>query len=411
MKSMKMARAVFGSVLLLALVIPAAGFAKPIAAFLFPLSGPFSAMGTDMRNGSELALEEVNASGGVLGKKAEVVVGDDEFKAPIAMRKYKEMVEGAGVRVIGGTLSGGIAVAVNEWACKNKVLYMSFCHSSLPLGKERCGYGVMTGLIPYQSGVATAKYAFKNLGKTWMMVTQDYRFGHDELAAWLTVSEKMGGKFLGNIYSPLGQVDYSAHIPKIAATNPDILVINVYGQSMDAIIKQLGEAGLTTQKMKFVIPKSHLYSIKAAGSFYNENFYGGHGFYWTLQEKYPQARKFVEAYAKKHGVPPSQDSELGYTGTRALFQAMGKAGTTTDVDKLISTLKGFKVNSAKGTEEIRACDQVRLSSWIIVRGLGAKAKDWNFGEVVAEIPWQETMETCENNINDVPFGQVKLPGK
>jgi branched-chain amino acid transport system substrate-binding protein len=81
------------------------------------------------------------------------------------------------------------------------------------------------------------------------------------------------------------------------------------------------------------------------------------------------------------------------------------------VDKLISTLKGFKVNSAKGTEEIRACDQVRLSSWIIVRGLGAKAKDWNFGEVVAEIPWQETMETCENNINDVPFGQVKLPGK
>jgi branched-chain amino acid transport system substrate-binding protein len=396
---------------LLIFMLPVAAPAKPIAAFLFPLSGPFSAMGTDMRNGSEVALQEINATGGVLGKPAEVVVGDDEFKAPIAIRKYKEMVDGAGIKVIGGTLSGGIAVAVNEWACKNKVLYMSFCHSSLPLGRERCGYGVMTGLIPYQSGVATAKYSFQNLGKTWMMVTQDYRFGHDELAAWLTTSEKMGGKFLGNIYSPLGQVDYSAHIPKIAATNPDILVINVYGQSMDAIIKQLGEAGLTNKKMKFVIPKSHLYSIKAAGAFYNENFYGGHGFYWTLQDKFPKAKKFVEAYGKKHGMPPSQDAELGYTGTLTLFEAMNKAGTTSDVDKLIATLKGFKVNSVKGPEEIRACDQVRVSSWIIVRGIGAKASGWNFGEVVAEIPGQETMESCENNIKDVPYGMVKLPGK
>jgi branched-chain amino acid transport system substrate-binding protein len=408
---MKKACWVIVSIFLLIFMISAVASAKPIAAFLFPLSGPFSAMGTDMRNGSELAIEEFNTKGGILGKPAEVVIGDDELKAPVAIRKYKEMVDGAGVKIIGGTLGGGVAVAVNDWACKNKVLYMSFCHSSLPLGKERCGYGVMTGLIPYQSGVATAKYAFQNLGKTWMMVTQDYRFGTDELAAWLTVSEKMGGKFLGNIYSPLGQVDYSAHIPKIAATNPDILVINVYGQSMDGIIKQLAEAGLTTKKMKFVIPKSHLYSIKAAGAFYNENFYGGHGFYWTLQDKYPKAKWFVETYEKKHGIVPSQDAELGYTGTLALFEAMNKAGTTTDVDKLIATLKGFKVNSVKGTEEIRACDQVRLSSWIIVRGIGAKASGRNFGEVVAEIPWQETMESCENNIKDIPYGNVKLPGK
>jgi branched-chain amino acid transport system substrate-binding protein len=162
--------------------------AKPIAALLFPLSGPFSAMGTDMKQGSELALEEINAKGGVLGQKAEVVMGDDEFKAPVAMRKFKEMVDGQGIKAIGGTLSGGMAVAINEWACKNKVLYMSFCHSSIPLGKEQCGYGFVSGMIPYQTGVATAKYAFKNLGKSWMIVTQDYRFGTDELSAWMVTN-------------------------------------------------------------------------------------------------------------------------------------------------------------------------------------------------------------------------------
>lgn len=385
--------------------------AKPIAALLFPLSGPFSAMGTDMKQGSELALEEINAKGGVLGQKAEVVMGDDEFKAPVAIRKYKEMVDGQGIKVIGGTLSGAISVAVNEWACKNKVLYMAFCHTSIPLGKEQCGYGFVSGMIPYQTGVATATYAFQNLGKSWMIVTQDYRFGHDELAAWLTTSEKKGGKFLGNIYSPLGQVDYSAHIPKIAATNPEILVINVYGQSMDALIKQLTEAGLTTKKMKFVIPKSHLYTIKAAGAAYNENFYGGHEYYWTLQDKFPKAKKFVETYGKKFGMPPSQDAEGGYTGTRALLEVMNAAKTTTDVDKLVKTLKGFKMDYNKGPEEFRACDHIRATSAVIVRGIGAKASGWNFGEVVAEYPASETLESCENNGKDIPYGAVKLPGK
>jgi branched-chain amino acid transport system substrate-binding protein len=408
---MKKVSWIVASVFLVTLLLSGVASAKPIAALLFPLSGPFAAMGTDMRNGSEIALEEINAKGGVLGQKAEVVMGDDEFQAPIAIRKYKEMVDGQGIKAIGGTLSGGISVAVNEWACKNKVLYMCFCHTSIPLGKEQCGYGFVAGMIPYQTGAATAKYAFQNLGKSWMIVTQDYRFGHDEFAAWLHTSEKMGGKFLGNIYSPLGQVDYSSHIPRIAATNPDILVINVYGQSQDALSKQLAEAGMINKKMKFVIPKSHLYSIKALGANYNENFYGGHEYYWTLQDKFPKAKPFVAAYAKKHGMPPSQDAEGGYTGTRALLEAMNLAKTTTDVDKLINTLKGFKMDYNKGPEEFRACDHMRTTSCVIVRGIGAKASGMNFGEVVAEIPWQETLESCENNKNDVPYGKIKLPGK
>jgi len=402
---------IIASVFLVTLLFSGIASAKPIAALLFPISGPFSAMGTDMKQGSELALEEINAKGGVLGQKAEVVMGDDEFKAPVAMRKYKEMVDGQGIKAIGGTLSGGISVAVNEWACKNKVLYMCFCHSSIPLGKEQCGYGFVSGMIPYQTGVATAKYAFKNLGKSWMIITQDYRFGTDELAAWLVTSEKMGGKFLGNIYSPLGQTDYSAHIPKIAAMNPEMLVINVYGQSMDALIKQLVEAGLTTKKMKFVIPKSHLYTIKAIGAAYNENFYGGHEYYWTLQDKFPKSKPFVAAYTKKYGMPPSQDADGGYTGTRALLEAMNVAKTTTDVPKLIKTLEGFKMDYNKGPEEFRACDHIRATSVVIVKGIGAKASNPNFGEVVAEYPASETLESCENNKKDVPYGAVKLPGK
>jgi branched-chain amino acid transport system substrate-binding protein len=409
----RMKKLIWVSALIFLVLLVASGvaLAKPIIGLLFPISGAYSAMGNDMKKGAEIALDEINAKGGVLGQKAEVIMGDDELKAPVALRKYKEMVEGQGIKVIGGTLSGGISVAVNEWACKNKVLYMAFCHSSIPLGKEQCGYGFVSGMIPYQTGVATARYSFKNLGKTWMMVTMDYRFGYDELAAWMVTSEKMGGKFLGNIYSPLGQVDYSAHIPRIAATNPDILVLNIYGQSLDAMIKQLGEAGLTKGKMKFVIPKSHLNTIKGVGALYNENFFGGHEFYWTLQDQYPKAKPFVQEYVKRHGVPPSQDSDGGYTGMRALLDIINKAKTTTDVGKLVKTLEGFKFDYNKGPEEFRACDHIRETSCLILQGIGAKADNMNYGKVVAEIPWQETLESCANNKADVPYGKVKLPGK
>jgi hypothetical protein len=90
---------------------------------------------------------------------------------------------------------------------------------------------------------------------------------------------------------------------------------------------------------------------------------------------------------------------------------MNKAKTTTDVDKLIKTLRGFKFQYNKGPEEFRACDQVRMTSVLIIRGIGAKAKGWDLGEVVAEYPASETMESCENNTKDIPYGQVKLPGK
>src|SRR4030042_5129745 len=113
---MKKVSWIVASVFLVTLLFSGVASAKPIAALLFPLSGPFAAMGTDMRKGSELALEEINAKGGVLGQKAEVIMGDDEFQAAIAIRKYKEIVDGQGIKVIGGTLSGGISVAVNEWA-------------------------------------------------------------------------------------------------------------------------------------------------------------------------------------------------------------------------------------------------------------------------------------------------------
>ena len=375
-----------------------------------PLTGPYGTYAEEMQRGAEIAAEEINASGGVLGKPVKIVVRDSELNAGVALRKFKEMVQDDGIKTIGGTLSGGISTVVNEWACKNKALYMTFCHTSFPLGKEFCGYSFTSGIIPYQTGVALAKYSFENLGKSWMNISADYRWGHDQLAAWMVTSENMGGKFLGNIYTPLGTRDFSTYIPQIMAKKPDILVLSLFGTDLTSAIKQFSEMGLT-KKLKIVCPKTAMPIAKECGAAYDENVYGAVTWYWTVQDYYPKAKKFVDTYTKKYNRPPDADADSGYVGTMTLLEAMRHAGTVDDVDKLIQTLKGWVWQYNKGPETFRPCDQVRTQSVFVVQGKGAKAKGWDVFDVIAEVPYWDTLETCENNAKNAPYGQVKLPGK
>lgn len=374
-----------------------------------PLTGPYAAMAEDMKKGSLLALEEINAAGGVMGKPARVIVRDSMLKGDVALRHFKEMA-GEGIKFIGGNLSGGISLVANEYACKNQLLYMAYCHTSLPVGKEFCGWGFTAAVIPYQTTAALANFAFNKLGKKWVSLTADYRWGHDILAGWMVNSKKYGGQFKGNIYHPLGTRDYSAFIPKILAAKPDFIVLNNYGSDQTNSIKQFAELGLT-KKIPVVISKTHIVNMKETGAAYNNNVYGSVTFYWGLQDKYPAAKKFVKKFWDKYGQPPSADGEAAYVATKALFTAMNKTKTTTDVKKVIKELVTMKLDTPKGVNRFRACDHVREQSILVVQGKGAAAKGWDLAKVVAEVPYTKTLESCANNKKDVPYGQVKLPGK
>lgn len=396
--------------LFLGVLSTTASAGEPVFGVAVPLTGPYAAQANDMKNGVLLALDEVNAEGGVLGKEAKVIVRDTQLKADVALRHFKDMATQEGVKVIGGNLSGSISLVVNEHACKNGLLYMSFCHTSLPVGKEFCGNGFTAAVIPYQTAAALAPFAIKNFGKKFMTLTADYRWGHDNLASWIANSQKHGGEFLGNIYHPLGTRDYSAYIPQILAKKLDFLVLSNYGTDQTSAIKQFAELGLTKQ-MKIVVSKTHIISIKECGPAYDENVYGAVTYYWKLQDKYKESKEFVKKFWDKYGAPPSADGECAYVATKAVFGAMNKTGTVDDVPKLIKSIETEQWTTPKGVNQFRACDHVRVQSICILRGKGASASGWDVAELIAEVPASETLESCENNKADVPYGQVKLPGK
>ncbi|MBP2676627.1 MAG: extracellular ligand-binding receptor [Deltaproteobacteria bacterium] len=375
---------------------------------MHPLTGTYSALGTDQRNATQLAVEEWNARGGVLGNKIEWVHRDDQLNGAVALRRVKELVEEEKCEFIGGTLSGAISLAINEFANKNKIPYVAYCQSDMVLGTDQGKYGFAFMVIPYSAALATSKYAFENLGKKWFSLTADYRWGHSLLEGWIWQSQQMGGQFLGNVYHPLGATDYSTYLTKIMAANPEVLVMNNLGADQTAAIKQMSELGLT-KKMKIVCTKTAMTTMKECGAAYDENIMGGMTFYWGLQDKYPGAKKFMDTYMKKFGQPIEQDGESGYVATNALFTAMEKAKTVTDKEKIVAALEGLKYTLTKGPETVRACDHQREQSYLLLKGKGKNAKGWDLADVVAEIPGSSIIMSCEDNAKKLPFSTVKLP--
>lgn len=375
---------------------------------MHPLTGAYSVLGRDQQRATELAVDEWNAKGGVLGHKIVWISRDDQLNGAVALRRAKELVEEEKCDFIGGTLSGAISLAINEFACKNRIPYMAYCQSDMTLGTEQCKYGAAFMMIPYSAALAVARYAFAHLGKKWFSVTADYRWGHSLLAGWMWQSEQMGGQLVGNVYVPLGTSDFSTYYAKIMAANPDFIVMNNLGSDQTAAIKQANELGLT-KKMKIVCSKMAMHTIKELGSACNENVIGGTTFFWKLQDKYATAKRFVENYGKKFAEPVEQDGESGYVATNVLFMAMEKAGTVTDKQKIMQAMEGIRYELTKGPEYVRACDRQRVQSYLLLRGKGMAAKGWDIADIVAEIPGEDIIMSCEDNAKNFPFSNVKLP--
>ncbi len=375
---------------------------------MFPLTGTYSALGADQMKATQLAVDEWNAKGGVLGRKIEWVYRDDQLNGAVALRRAKELVEEDKCEFLGGTLSGAISLAINEFAGKNKVPYVAYCQSDMVLGGDLNKYGFAFMVIPYSAALATSKYAFTHLGKKWFAVTADYRWGQSLLEGWMWQSQQMGAQFLGNIYAPLGATDFSTYFTRIMAAKPDVLVMNNLGADQTAALKQASELGLT-KRMKIVCTKTALTTMKEVGAAYDENVLGGMSFYWGLRDKYPASKKFMDAYMKKYGQPVEQDGECGYVATNVLFMAMQKAKTTTDHEKIAAAMEGMKYTLTKGPEYVRACDHQRVQSYLLLRGKGRKANGWDLAEIVEEVPGDSIIMSCADNSKKLPFANVKLP--
>jgi branched-chain amino acid transport system substrate-binding protein len=361
-----------------------------------PQTGPMALEAQEMLAATQIAVEDVNAEGGVLGRKVEMVVRDSEFKPEVAKRKATELVEVEKAPFLVGAIVGFEGIAMAEVSCKNDVIVCFFGQNFLTVKGKMCKYQFGNNLTPYQTAAAAARFVdAQKLGKRWHMLANNYSWPQMFERAYSLVAKQVGAEWTGVTWAPLGTRDFLPFLPKVAAAKADVVFITTWAADQVACAKQVQEFGLAKHS-QVIHSITELTFAEAAGKGVYENFYSGMPWYWHLRDKFPAAKKYYDRHYALRKRAPGGYTASTYSTVRVLLDTAREVKST-DTDKVTRALEGRKFQYLKGPEEIRACDHVNIQDVYLCRGKSASAmKDaWDFFDIVQAVGGEVVAESCE----------------
>jgi branched-chain amino acid transport system substrate-binding protein len=306
-----------------------------------PLTGTYAAPGKNEMIGCQMALDEINAKGGILGRPAELVVEDSSSgDAGTAVQKARKLIEGDKVDFLLGNVNSALSLAMAEVSSQKGVLHIVPGGHTDAITGATCHWNVFrvcntTGM----EANAVAGALVKEYGKKYYYITPDYAFGHTLESGMVKAIAKLGGDRVGGDLTPLGTVDFSSYLIKAQAANPDVIVFLTQGDDMLNALKQAVQFDLqgkfhlagAQQEME---PLEGLPPEARIGTWVME-------WYWN-QPGVPHVAEFVEATKKRTGRVPTARTWFGYasTWTCALAAEMAKSLKAVDMAK---ALQGFQL--------------------------------------------------------------------
>ncbi len=364
--------------------------------FPLPLTGPFGAIAADQQKGAILAMEQLNAKGGVLGRKVEILFRDDQLKPAVGAQRTKELIENDNVDFIVGGLAAHVQMAINEQAKAANKLFISISQSDEISSKPDSGpLTFHEALNPTITGRAVGGWAVKNLGKKWWIVYADYAWGKQNNAVFASVVQQAGGTVLGSTPYPLGKPEFSTHIPKIQAAKPDVVLAATPGADGVAFAKQAISFGLKKQT-NILVPLHFLFAAKEGGADLFADIYGGSNFYWEVQDSVPESRAYVEAFTKRFSVPPDGYSGYGYSGIMEVARGITLAKSTNADAVASALLNNPGYGHYKTKQWWRKCDRKAFQDLWIIKGRAQAKGEWGFFEVTGKVAADEMLErTCQ----------------
>ncbi|HXX02768.1 MAG TPA: ABC transporter substrate-binding protein [Xanthobacteraceae bacterium] len=334
---------------MLALTIPAAQAQSNLKiGVIATLSGPPAVLGQQLRNGFALAVKDLGGKLG--GVDTEIVVADDELKPDVAVSKVKALIERDKVDFVIGPIFSNILGAIEKPVTEAGVILISPNAGTSTFAGKECNPNLfVTSYQNDQVHEVLGQYAQDSGIKKVIVIVPNYQAGKDAAAGF---KHKFSGEVLDEMYVPLGQLDYSAELSRIAAAKPDAIFAFLPGGMGVNFVKQFRQAGLAdkiTFLSAFTVDESTLPAQKEAAL----GMYGGAN--WAPNLDNPQNKAFVDAYLKDYDAVPATYAFQAYD-TALLIDSAVKAvkGNVADKDALRAALKkadfkslrgGFKFNS------------------------------------------------------------------
>jgi len=285
---------------------------------MFTLSGPAAVLGEQGRDGFLLAAEKLGKKLG--GLETEILVVDDEQKPDIAVNKAKELVEREKVDFVVGPIFSNILMAiVKPVTDAGKVLVSPNAGTSTLAGKGCNANVFVTSYQNDQVHQVLGKYAQDKGFKRLFLLAPNYQAGKDSLAGF-KLSYK--GEVVNEIFTPLGQVDFSAELAQIAAAQPDAVFAFMPGGMGVNLVKQYRQAGLASVPFlsAFTVDESTLPAQQDAAV----GFFGGAN--WAPNFDNPASKEFVAAYEAKYGKVPGTYAMQAYDAAMLIDSAVKAVG-------------------------------------------------------------------------------------
>jgi branched-chain amino acid transport system substrate-binding protein len=290
---------------------------------IFPLSGPVAVYGVEAKNGITLAIEEINAAGGINGKKLVLISEDDEGNAEKTVNAYKKLTTQNGAKIIIGSLTSGCTAAISSLAQAQKVLLMAPAATMESITDAGDFVFRACFIDPFQ-GTVGGTFAATNLNAKRAAILydngNDYSLGLYE--NFVTAFQKAGGTIVAHESYLTGDVDFNAQITKIRSATPDVVYLPDYYSTVALITRQLRAQNITTP---IVGADGWDGLTENASDEVLNGFYSNH---YAADSTDSKVVNFVKAYRAKFGSIPVSFAALGYDSMYMIKDAIVRANST-----------------------------------------------------------------------------------
>ena len=336
-----------------------------------PLSGTYAGIGQQVKWGLDLAAAQINAAGGVMGRKLELIYEDEEANPAVATQKAEKLFQVNKVDFLTGTVNSGSTLAVGQVAERNNRLMATTVSFADSITADKCSPNVFR--VNARAGMQSAALA------DWLATTQkdasvfylgpDYEMGRSTVAAFRSAAEGKGAKTAGEVFAPLDNKDYSPYFGQIRGARPTVIYTSVAGNDTVRLFTQMAEFGVN-RNIQVVgasgtVTGQNLAAIGKAA----DGFVTGVGYSTSIPT--PENQKFVADFTAAHKAAPDLYGADSY-GVLFAYKAAVEKAKSTDTDAMRAALRGLQWSTPQGLKTLRAGDHQAMQDMYAVKVNGGR---------------------------------------
>jgi branched-chain amino acid transport system substrate-binding protein len=346
----RLAPVALAGVVLASLPLPA-GAQTPIKiGASMSVTGTYAKPGSYQKEGYDICIDELNGKGGLLGRKVELVIYDDQSQPATAVKLYEKLITEDKVDAVMGPYSSAVSEAVANVTEKYKKVMVAPLAATTSIFKKGRKYifMVITPAENYLDGLIDM--AAKRGLKTVAIINEDTLFPKASAAGTAEAAKKRGMQVVLQEAYPKGNTDFSALLVKIKAANPDVIAAGTYFDDAVAITRQMKELNVNPKMFGLTVGGDlpEFYDLLKQNA---EYVYGSTQ--WDESLPYPGQKEFLAAYTKKFKHEPSYHAAAGYAGCLIYGEAVKRAGTL-DADRVREQLLKMEIKTAFGDYKVEA---------------------------------------------------------